>query len=508
MTLPSQIHIFNRNGTYYFRRRIPKDLLSLYPSQQIIFSLKTKDRREADKLARIESVKLDQEFQHRRSTLPDNSLEEISDDDIERICKLFTTYALEEDEEIRMEGLSDRDYQKITETLNIVDAGERYDFAKGDTKLIEFEMEDFCESHGFKIAKGSPTYKKLAYKFLQANVEITQKLLARHRGEIIETPKAPDIATQQGNLTLGRILEKWELEARPRPKTIAEWRLVINRFNDLHGILKIDQITKSNIVAFKNSRLKRGNAPATVTKQLGALSSLLQYSVDNDLISTNVAAGVRVAKSKVEKKARLPYKIEDLNKIFSCPIYTDNHRPQGGGKEAAYWLPLLALYTGARLEELGQLQKKDVQQQNSIWYINISDEADGTSVKTYSSRRNIPIHPALLKLGFIEYAHQQYERIFPALKVDSHKSLTGNFSKWWGRYAREIIGITDKRKVFHSFRHAFKDACRNSGIHQEIHDTFTGHAGSNVGSTYGSGASLKRLADQMEKLKYEELKIG
>lgn len=75
--------------------------------------------------------------------------------------------------------------------------------------------------------------------------------------------------------------------------------------------------------------------------------------------------------------------------------------------------------------------------------------------------------------------------VFPALKIDSHKSLTGNFSKWWGRYARKVIGIEDERKVLHSFRHSFKDACRNSGIHQEFHDAFTGHAGSNVGSTYG-----------------------
>ena len=41
--MASQIHVLNRSGAYYFRRRVPKDLLSLYPSSQIIFSLKTKD---------------------------------------------------------------------------------------------------------------------------------------------------------------------------------------------------------------------------------------------------------------------------------------------------------------------------------------------------------------------------------------------------------------------------------------------------------------------------------
>lgn len=256
----------------------------------------------------------------------------LSDEDIEHICKLWITYVLEEDEEARMEGLTDRDYRKQTETLDIVDAGGRYAFAKGDTEHIEFEMEDFCESHGFKIVKGTPEYRKLAYAFLRANVEATQKLLARHRGEIVKTPKVSHIGTQHSGVTLSRVLTKWKLEANPKPKTIAEWEMVIGRFDALHGVLKIDRITKAHIVAYKDARLMGGNAPATVTKQLGALSSLLQYSVDNGLLPTNVASGVRVARSKVEKKARLPYAIEDLNKIFSCPIYTKGQRPQGGVK--------------------------------------------------------------------------------------------------------------------------------------------------------------------------------
>lgn len=156
---------------------------------------------------------------------------------------------------------------------------------------------------------------------------------------------------------------------------------------------------------------------------------------------------------------------------------------------------------------MGQLRKEDIKQSDNTWCINITDEAEGASLKTHSSRRAIPIHPELVRIGFIEYAHLQKERIFPGLKVDSHKSLTGNFSKWWGRYARAVIGIKDKRKVFHSFRHSFKDACRNSGIHQEIHDAFTGHAGSNVGSSYGTGARLPRLAEEMAKLRYEGLQI-
>ncbi len=47
--------------------------------------------------------------------------------------------------------------------------------------------------------------------------------------------------------------------------------------------------------------------------------------------------------------------------------------------------------------------------------------------------------------------------MFPGLRPDKKGAVTGNWSKWWGRYARQS-GITDRRKVFHSFRHTFKDA--------------------------------------------------
>ena len=82
MDLPSQIHVFNRNGTYYFRRRIPKDLLSLYPSDRIIFSLKKRNPKEAARLARAESVRLDQEFERKRGHLMGHSNGQLSDADI------------------------------------------------------------------------------------------------------------------------------------------------------------------------------------------------------------------------------------------------------------------------------------------------------------------------------------------------------------------------------------------------------------------------------------------
>jgi hypothetical protein len=188
MTLPIQTHLVNRNGTYYFRRRIPLELLPNYsPKLEISFSLKTKDLREAERLSRVESVRLDSEFERLRNNLSPTALDTISKEDIKKLSDAWKVHILEEDEEIRTLGLSNRDYRKMSESLDIVDVSGKVAFAKGDTYHIEFEMEDFCESHGYKVTKDSESYNQLAYSFLRASVDANNLLRLRHQGEIVDT---------------------------------------------------------------------------------------------------------------------------------------------------------------------------------------------------------------------------------------------------------------------------------------------------------------------------------
>ncbi len=90
--------------------------------------------------------------------------------------------------------------------------------------------------------------------------------------------------------------------------------------------------------------------------------------------------------------------------------------------------------------------------------------------------------------------------MFPDLKPDVHGTLTGNFSKWWGHHARRR-GVTDRRKVFHSFRHGLKEACRVAGVSEEVHDALTGHSGGGVGRSYG-GVPLGVKAREIAKVRY------
>jgi integrase len=79
----------------------------------------------------------------------------------------------------------------------------------------------------------------------------------------------------------------------------------------------------------------------------------------------------------------------------------------GGAGEAAFSLPLLGLWTGCRLEELGQALVVDVQAADGVHYLNISDLGEGKSVKTAGSRRPVPMHPELIRLGFLRYIEER-----------------------------------------------------------------------------------------------------
>ncbi|SRR5882724_1703266 len=201
-----------------------------------------------------------------------------------------------------------------------------------------------------------------------------------------------------------------------------------------------------------------------------------------------------------------PRRAADLKAIFSPA----NLKLRANEGHANYWLPWLALYTGARLEELGQLQVEDVRQEGNVWYLAI-EPGDGKRVKTKSSKRRVPIHPRLIKLGLLSFAQEQkaavgpdgrsHTNLFPGLVSTSYGSRTAVFSKWWGRHARTVCGIPDPRKVWHSFRHGWKDAARGV-MPEEHHDAITGHGNGSVGRSYGQGVPLKVLAESMARVKF------
>ena len=345
--------------------------------------------------------------------------------------------------------------------------------------------------------------------------------------------------------TWAMLREAWAA-TRDRPvQTIADMDEVLRRFEVHTGTKRPAVIRTEDCRDFRDALLQGGVdglgklAPKTVLKKLALLRALLAVGVERGWLASNPAADITVKGAPKATSEREPFTQADLKRIFTSPIFKRGERPAGGAGDAAYWLPVLALYTGARLEELGQLECTDLAKTDGMPYLDITrtshdgdadededdapdeagsvphDRQNGESnrkrLKTASSKRRIPLHPRLIELGFIQYVDKLRAtgetRVFPDLQRDTKGKLTGNWSKWWSRYLRQTIGIRGKDKVFHSFRHSFEQGCLDCGVDTEIRHALTGHRIKTTSDAYGTKNHLRfplsRLFAEIKKLQFD-----
>ena len=102
--------------------------------------------------------------------------------------------------------------------------------------------------------------------------------------------------------------------------------------------------------------------------------------------------------------------------------------------------------------------------------------------------------------------------LFPLLRPGPRGGYAEGWSKWFGRYIRSM-GISNSARVFHSFRHSFKDALRAGGVGEDLNDALTGHSGGGVGRTYGAKQmvhrfGIRRLTDAVAKVQYRGLDLS
>jgi integrase len=260
-----------------------------------------------------------------------------------------------------------------------------------------------------------------------------------------------------------------------------------------------------------------------VNKLLGGVQAVALWGRDNGSVPEDQPWSDPFSRMRLDEDEpeREPWDIGELRTLFSSAIYTKLARPAGGRGEAAYWLPLLGLYTGARQGELAPLTVASVAKDEATGVSTIAiveDEARGVRLKTASSRRIVPIHPELHRLGFLQLVEAcRQDRgsgaaLFPLLKPGPRGGYAEGWSKWFGRYIRNI-GISNKARVFHSFRHSFKDALRAAGVGEDVNDAITGHSGGGVGRSYGAKDvvrrfGLRQLSDAVAKAEYPGLDLS
>ncbi|WP_088184128.1 site-specific integrase [Sphingobium sp. Z007] len=322
------------------------------------------------------------------------------------------------------------------------------------------------------------------------------------------------------------IVDGWAAERKPSPRgKDAYWRDA-KLFNSMIGRKSVEQITKADVMAYKRMLIadpKRSQI--NVRDRLAYLRTLLEWAAQEDIIPGNPARDVKMAVSERGEK-RKDFDTDNLTALFSGPVHANRAIPKDGmaGGQAAYWLPLIALFMGARREEIGQLRVCDVkrvpyideaEQRQEAWCIDITDTGDDDAlpnqIKNEASNRLVPLHPKLIELGFIEYVERlpdQAGRVFPGLKpIGIGQKLTDKWGQWFSRY-KVACGIADKAKVFHSFRHTWKTHAVDAGIPERICRQFQGHEGKDAADKYGATPSMRVLVAAIAAYRVPGLKLS
>jgi integrase len=464
------------------------------------------------------------------------ALDELSAEQIARAKQAYLHHLLDEDEEVRLDGFYDPEdpieplseeprptFEERQSGVEEMDEITRSNLARGKRdEFLRSEAEDVLTWDGIELSldEASRSWPRLIRAMQEAAVEAVAAIRKRDLGDIAPIPAYPKVTSSVSDqLTLSAAIDAWEAEkARGAwsPKARNDYMAWVSAFTQVVGDRPLGDYTKDDARAFKsvllnlpaNWRKKRevrdlsildaakraevlGLDPmstANLNKAIRRVAAFWTWSEAHfDGVRPSLFKGLSIREAVSVRDQRDPFSRAQLYTLFSSPLYVGCRSVRlcaepgdySMRNTARYWLPLLGLYTGARLNELCQLTPANVREENGIAYLEITDDAEGQRIKSASGKRRIPIHQRLIEFGFLKFATNRQSdksaQLFPELQMDASGYLSGEFSKFFGRYLEKIDAKTPKTS-FHSFRHNFEDACRNGGVVPHVMNALQGHS--------------------------------
>ena len=172
------------------------------------------------------------------------------------------------------------------------------------------------------------------------------------------------------------------------------------------------------------------------------------------------------------------------------------------------WLVLLALYTGARSNELARLELVDVgpDEDEGVPVLDINNLAEDKTTKSEASIRKIPIHPDLLGLGLLDRVEARKaageSRLFPGNLLTQNGPAATSQKAFVNHLAKLGIKARGQGRIgLHSFRSTAIQRMDRLEVQQNRRERFVGHEVSGKPSTqdgdhvdtYGRDADGKRI---------------
>ena len=466
------LYLLNRQGTFYYHRRIPASILKANPSLKPVLriSLATGRKSEAIKIAHRLNVMFD-EFAKQYFQTPEEFAEAmvmlkrfeqatcqtfLSPTAIENFFKKYGSDAAEKIGRAKRVA----ELQKV-EMWHTFQTKEHKPAVSGRllSELIEPFIDNLRRKNGWKQVNDSENKYRHILSFLLDLVDKPANKLVK--GDLV---KAKDLFLKL-------------------PNTRKYRQYIGKSAKELYKINIPQEHTLSN---------------NTIKQHADKIVTFLVWLFDNDYCPENLSAVFKDVVRTTKKEGKEPYTEDQLKALFLPEKYKSL-------EPSRYWIPLISLHTGARINEICQMDVADIRNVDNVWVFDINESGDRKSIKRDSSKRLIPIHSKLLELGFLKFVESRKEKIKLFNVTYTEKNgYAGVIGKWWIKWQKQC-GV-EENVSFHSFRKTVINYFNQTLELPEVaHAYYTGHAhqGNEGIRTYTKEKPLSDAKIMFDKLVYD-----
>jgi integrase len=533
-------YLHKRGSIFWFRRRAPKPFspknLILLDEKVVLvgkngyvhFSLETTNRKEASVLARKYAHLLDQEAEkatHSRRTSTNRA--ELTDKpaeftatEISEAAELMHAILLEADEHAASEHVDAlfADEDTCEDNSSGIRKADRHSWnlnsippntPSGQVELIKMLMPTinlYLQKHTGKVAeKASASLLPFANAFRRYLNDMESKL----KGNVVHSPM---LSKSETDIKLSELYERFRLHKTvnkswkvPETSHTRDYFPIVREFLEVVGDKAVSSLCKRDSIKYYEHTIERTDiAIGTKSRNFDRIKAILAFGEKHYDIP-NIKGPLEVEASY--KKTHQSYK-RFSNSELKILFESEKYRTNSFKKPSEFWMPMLGLYTGARIAELAGLELDKISSNADIpcCFLSHPKSANAGGKNSFAPRW-VPIHPALIEAGFLQYVEllksEKHIRLFPCIGSASRDGYGKRATDDFAAYRRELGIGTDKgegqsEKVFHSFRSTLVSKLIEQRVDGDTRRALVGHVSNEVFRIEDSADVHDMVYDQSE----------
>ncbi len=282
--------------------------------------------------------------------------------------------------------------------------------------------------------------------------------------------------------TISAVAEKYYKQNQIRDGVLRKYRGNIKKLTDFLGDVPIKHVTASSLRKFRDQQSETMLA-SSLASVFTPIKGMFKYAVDEELIEINPVVSVTLKKDKrsIYERKCAPFPPTEMKRLLKAMEVHWGAPKRGLSDErrvAIHMVCRVMAYSSLRPVEVVRLERQDVTDK----WIKVRES------KTTSSHRTVPLHPALS--DFPAFVANGGLETFKTLKTDQVEPVRYNFR----RLTRDLMDppITDKKKVLYSLRSTFSNAMRRAGASPDIRRAILGHAEGGALNHYDDGPEFAK----------------